>query len=111
MKISPNTQIVVGASVAVLSAIAQGGLKLPMGIPPDWTQYIVSWDNFLIGCYLIAGPTMAGFSSSQPGPLAPPDAPVVIAAQKVADLPQSASLLTISATKAAAETAVANHQP
>jgi hypothetical protein len=38
-------------------------------------------------------------------------APVVVAAQKVADLPADASPLTINSTKAAAQAAVTAHNP
>jgi hypothetical protein len=111
VKISPNTQAIIGAVVAVLSLIAQGGLKLPMGIPADWVPIIVSWDNFLIGIYLAAAPIMAGFSSSTPGILAPADPPAVVAAQKVADLPANASPALVAKTKAEAQTAIVDHQP
>jgi hypothetical protein len=109
VKISPNVQMGIAAAVAVFSAVAQGALKLPMGVPPEAAQYLISWDNFLIGAYLIASPIMLGFSSSAPGVLAPPDPKIVVAAQKLADLPGTASAPEVEAAKTAVNTAVAAH--
>jgi hypothetical protein len=111
MKISANVQMGIGAAVAVFSAVAQGQIKLPMGIPPEAALVLISWDNFLIGIYLIASPIMLGFSSSAPGILAPQDPQVVKAATAVADLPPNASPSLIATTKATASLAVTNHQP
>jgi hypothetical protein len=111
MKISPNIQIAIGVIVAVLTAAAQGAIKLPMGVPPEWGAYFVSWDNFLLTIYSYAAPAMLAFSSSAPGPLAPPDPKVVVAAQKVADLPADASPATITQAKAAATAAIDKHDP
>lgn len=111
MKISPNVQIVVGTVVAVLTVLANGTVGLPMGIPPEWGQYFVSWDDFLLKIYAVAAPVMLGFSSSQPGPLAPADPPAVVAAQRVADLPLNTPSATVAAVKNDAIDAIKDHAP
>jgi hypothetical protein len=95
--------------VSVLAVLSPSAF--PSYVPAGVATGIISTCAFLNILLNALNGGLHLFSSSQPGPLAPPDAPVVVAAQKVADLPPSATPLTISATKAAAETAVANHQP
>jgi hypothetical protein len=82
-----------------------------MGVSPEIGQYVTSWSNFVLQIYAVLAPVLLGFSSSQPGPLAPQDAPVVVAAEKVADLPTASTPKDIAAAKADATAAVAAHQP
>ena len=81
-QIDPSPQIIVAVAVAVLTLAAKGTVALPMGIPSVVGEYITSWSNFILQIYAIVAPVMLGFSSSKPGPLAPPDSPAVVAATK-----------------------------
>lgn len=84
MKVNPNVQIILGVVVALLYAAAKGQIGLPLGVPAEWGAYISSWANWLTGIYLVVAPLLPAFSSSVPGPLAPPDPPVVQAATQLA---------------------------
>lgn len=106
LQISPWEAIGLNAAYVTLT-----GLSLPvvsaLGFS-DHASQIVAWAG------LVAIPlnlALHAISNSTPGPLAPPDAPVVIAAQKVADLPSDAGPIKIEQTKAAAVAAVDNHNP
>ena len=79
-QISPQVQIIVGIVVAILTLGSKGALQLPLGIPLSWGPIIQSWDNFILQIYGVVAPFMAAYSSSEPGPLAPPDPPAVVAA-------------------------------
>jgi hypothetical protein len=50
-------------------------------------------------------------SSSEPGPAAPPDSRVVVAASELAALPKNASPTDVQIAKAAVDRAVLNHVP
>ena len=76
-QISPNVQIVVGAIVAVLTLGSKGAIQLPAGIPASWGPIIDSWSTFILQIYSVIAPIMLAYTSSQPGPLAPPDSPAV----------------------------------
>ena len=79
-QISPNVQIVVGAIVAVLTLGSKGAIQLPAGIPASWGPIIDSWSTFILQIYSVIAPIMLAYTSSAPGPLAPPDSPAVKAA-------------------------------
>ena len=80
-QIDPKAQMWIMATVALLYIGAQNSIALPLGIPEWIGPYLHSWSNFLIQIYLVLAPILLpGFSSSLPGPLAPPDPPVVKAA-------------------------------
>ena len=80
MQIDPKTQMWIAAIVAVLTLGAHGTLALPMGIPPEAGAVLASWDNFILQIYAVVSPILLAYSSSKPGPLAPPDSPAVVAA-------------------------------
>ena len=83
-QINPTPQIIVAVIVAVLTIAAKGTVALPLGVPPVVGEYVTSWSNFVLQIYAVVAPIMLGFSSSVPGPLAPPDPPIVVAATKAA---------------------------
>ena len=76
-QISPNVQIVVGAIVAVLTLGSKGAIQLPVGIPVSWGPIVGSWSTFILQIYSVIAPIMLAYTSSQPGPRAPPDSPAV----------------------------------
>jgi hypothetical protein len=80
---------------------------LPAGVVAD----VIQTAGFLTFLWNGFNAITHGFSSSRPGPWAPQDPPVVVEAQKVADLPPTAGPVLIADTKAAATQAVLNHQP
>ena len=105
MQISPWAAIALNALYAVLM-----GLTVPLvdalGFPGHDTQ-IVAWAGVLaIPLNLV----LHLFSSSKPGPAAPADPPVVIAATTVANLPPNAPAPAVQVAKAIATRAVADHK-
>jgi hypothetical protein len=86
-QINPTPQIIIAVVVAVLTLAAKGTVALPLGVPEIVGQYLTSWSNFLLQLYAVVAPILLGFSSSQPGPLAPPDPPAVVAATKASQAP------------------------
>lgn len=81
-QISPKTHMTIAIIVAVLTLMAKGTVAVPMGIPTVVGDYLTSWSNLVLQFYAVIAPFMAAYSSSQPGPLAPPDPPAVVAASK-----------------------------
>lgn len=109
IQISPKAQIIWGIVVALLFYAAHGSVALPLGVPPSVGPYITSWANAFVGIYLALQPFMPAFASSAPGPLAPPDPAVVIAAQKIADASASGSPSQVKAAKDQAIAAIQAH--
>jgi hypothetical protein len=106
VQISPNVSVVLTIAYVILT-----GLSVPTLTALGFTTsapIILAWCG-MIGTVL--GAILHAFSSSAPGFAAPADAPVVVAAQKVADLPSNASAATISEAKSEARAAVSAHQP
>lgn len=108
MEISPKASIWINVILAILTALSTGALSLSGIVSPTTATQIVAFAG--VGATIL-NLIMHSYASSTPGPAAPADPPVVVAAQKVADLPTNASAGMITATKAAAEAAVAGHQP
>lgn len=108
MEISPKLAIWINVAVALLTLIASGGLSLSGIVSPATAGQIVTIAGTALA---VINAVMHAFSSSVPGPLAPPDPPVVVEAQKVADLPSNAGPAVVKAAKAAATAAVTDHQP
>ena len=55
--------------MAIIAALSQGGIHLPLGVPESWGPYIQSWSASLMALYLVINPFLpAGVF----GPLAPP---------------------------------------
>ena len=84
-QLDPKTQMWIMAAVALVYIGANGTVALPLGVPEWVGPYIHSWSQFAISIYLVLAPILLpGFSSSLPGPLAPPDPPAVKAAMEAA---------------------------
>lgn len=100
VQINPKTQMWIMAVVALLYIGAQNSIALPLGIPVWVGPYIHSWSNALIQVYLALSPILLpGLSSSVPGPLAPPDPPMVVAATKAAAASDAANAVIKGASK------------
>jgi len=108
VEISPKLAIWINVVVALLTLVASGGLSLSGIVSPTTAGQIVTIAGTALA---VINAVMHAFSSSTPGPLAPADPPVVVAAQKVADLPADASVGAIKAAKSAATSAVTDHNP
>jgi hypothetical protein len=112
MKISPAVGVwlsLISVLVSVIAVMAPS--TFPSYVPVTVATGIISTCAFLNILLNAANGAAHLFSSSQPGPLAPPDAPVIVAATKVADLPSDASPAVVAQTKAVAREAVQDHQP
>jgi hypothetical protein len=106
MQISPWASIGLNVLYAILT-----GLTIPLvdalGFP-HYDAQIVAWAGLMAVPMNII---LHSYSSSQPGPAAPADPPVVLAAQTVAALPSDAPETSIKIAKAIATRAIADHKP
>ncbi len=85
IQLDPKLQMWIMAIVALVYIGANGSVALPLGVPEWVGPYIHSWSQFFISIYLVLAPiVLPGFSSSLPGPFAPPDPPAVKAATDAA---------------------------
>jgi hypothetical protein len=112
ISIDPNIKGYINGAIAVCGVIATIGVSaFPDWIPPGDAKAIVQTSGLIFMIY--GGVNSAGnfLSSSKPGALAPQDAPVVVAATAVADLPKNADPGTIALTKKVASEAVIAHTP
>lgn len=103
MSIDPKIALWVKLVLTVLNLVANGGISI-VGLVPPQTAVAIGW-----GCQFaitIIGGVMSAFSSSVPGPLAPPDAPVVQAATKLATASTNAE---VASAKTELNTEVAKH--
>ena len=57
-----KTQTYFAALMAVIYAVGQGSLTLPLGIPEHAVDLIKSWDNFIVGIWTISIPILMGMS-------------------------------------------------
>ena len=105
MQISPKLSIAIKIVLTLANAIGNGSLALTGIVSTQQATSIALGCQFLVAAIGIG---MSAFSSSAPGPLAPADPPVVVAAKKVADLPADALPRDIVKAKSAANAAVAN---
>lgn len=112
LSIDPNIKGYINAAVAICGAVSLIGIgAFPDYIPSAIAKGIFQTASFIFLVY--GGLNSAGnfLSSSKPGALAPPDPPVVKAAQAVADLKPSAPPLSVEIAKAIATRAVEDHRP
>ncbi len=79
-QVSPTVQIALGIIVTVTTLASKGAINLPVGVPATWGPIIQSWSNFILQIYAPVATGLALYGNSQPGPLAPPDPPAVVAA-------------------------------
>lgn len=108
MQLDPKTAMIIKIVLALLAAVSTGTLSLAGVVSPQTATLMVAVAGTLV---TILGIVMSAYSSSAPGPLALPDAPVVVAATAVAELPPNAGAAQIAQTKADAREAVIAHQP
>lgn len=108
MELSPKTAMIIKIVLALLTAISTGTLSLAGVVSPQTATLIIAIAGTAV---TILGIVMSAYSSSAPGPLAPADPPVVLAAERVANLPSDSSVGAIQAAKGAAKAAVDQHQP
>jgi hypothetical protein len=108
MSIAPKVSMWLNIAYLILAAIGTGALSLSGVVSGEQATQMVAIAGLLAGVLNII---LHADSSSAPGPLAPPRPPVVVAAQKVADLPPNAPQALITATKSVASAAVADHVP
>lgn len=87
-QINPNTAIALNIVLGVLSALSAPTIHF-LGFTAD-TSVILAWDGMI--CLVLNG-VLHGYSSSMPGPLAPPDPPSVKAATALAAKTASALIL------------------
>lgn len=108
MQLDPKTAMIIKIVLALLTAISTGTLSLTGIVSPQTATLIVAVAATLV---TILGIVMSAYSSSTPGPLAPPDSLSVIAATKVANLTADDSLSKVNTTKQAAIDAVTSRNP
>lgn len=112
MEFSPNVRMVINFGLAAAGVIVAGGVSIfPDYVPPGEAKDIVQTCGLVLAIASGIGGSMGLYSSNKPGPLAPAEPPVVVAAKKVASLPPDASTVAISQAKVAAVAAVDDHQP
>ncbi len=112
ISIDPNVKGYINAAIAVCGVVATIGVNaFPDWIPPGDAKAIVQTSGFIFMIYGALNSAGNFLSSSKPGALAPADAPVVVAATAVANLPKNADPGTIALTKKVAQEAVVEHQP
>lgn len=103
MSIDPKVALWVKFFLTLLNLIANGGISFAGLVSPQTAVAIGGGCQFAI---TIIGGVMSAFSSSAPGPLAPPDAPVVQAATKLATATTNAE---VNSAKTELNTEVAKH--
>jgi hypothetical protein len=108
MQISPKAAIVLKFVLTLANAVANGSLALTGIVTPQQATAIALGCQFFVTA---VGLLTSAFSSSAPGPLAPADPPVVVAATRVAELPATASPVSVEIAKATATRAIVDHQP
>jgi hypothetical protein len=108
MQMDPKVAMIIKIVLGLATAVTSGTLSLTGLVSPQTNALIVAVCSSLIA---ILGIIMSAYSSSAPGPLAPPDPDVVVKAQQVANLPPTASPNQIAVAKKAATNAVEDHQP
>lgn len=82
-QIDPRTQMVIMFVVGLVTFL--GTNALPVSVPPYIATAIHDWSVWIGQLYtVVIGPIMLAYTNSNPGPLAPPDPPEVVAAHKEA---------------------------
>lgn len=112
VQIDPNIKGYINGAVAICGIIATLGVSIfPDYVPSPIAKDIVQTAGLIFAIY--GGLNSAGnfLSSSKPGALAPPDPPVVKAAQTLANLPPNAPTIAVQIAKAIATRSIADHQP
>ncbi len=108
MSIDPKVELYVKLILTVLNLLANGSISLAGLVTAQQATTIGAVCQVLI---TLLGAVMTAYSSSAPGPLAPADPPVVVAATRVANLPSNSTPRDVAEAKNLATAAVANHIP
>lgn len=112
LSIDPNVKGVINGVVAICGVLTLiGASAFPSYIPQGIATDVVQTAGFIFTIYGALNSGANFLSSSKPGLLAPPDPPIVVAAQKVADLPPNAGPAVVAQAKRVATEAVVDHQP
>jgi hypothetical protein len=112
MQFSPKLGAIFSAVALLISVIAVlSPSAFPSYVPNSVAAAIISTAAFATILLNALNGALHLYSSSAPGPLAPADPAVVLAATRVADLSPTASPSDIVAAKSAANAAVARHMP
>lgn len=110
MQIDPNVKGVINGIVAICGVIGVIGVAaFPDYVPQGVAKDIVQTASLIFAIYGGLNSGANFLSSSRPGFLAPADAPVVVAAQKLADTPLTAPAGDIAAAKNAVKVAADRH--
>jgi hypothetical protein len=71
ISINPNIAGAIAIFIGALDAVAKGQIPLPNYVPPDWVNFIIETDKFIVGWWnLFIVPLMYFLSSSKEGFLA-----------------------------------------
>lgn len=108
MQLSPKVAIWLNVILVLLTAISTGTLSFSGVVSPATATQIVAYAGVAV---TVLNLVLHAYTNSTPGPLAPPDPPVVKAATVLADLPANAPLSLVQQTKAMVNDAVADHTP
>jgi|SRR6185312_6320621 len=83
-QIDPKIQMAVAVIVGAVGFLASAAL--PSSVSPQAQKDIHDWMTLFNQFYiLVITPVMLAYTNSNPGPLAPPDSPGVVAAKTKAD--------------------------
>jgi hypothetical protein len=83
-QIDPKVQMAIAFLVGAITFLASAAL--PDSVPPATVKAIHDWAGLFNQFYItILTPLMLAYTNSNPGPLAPPDAPSVVVAKTKAD--------------------------
>ena len=87
LQLSPIQQMAIFSCVGlVIVGLAQKTITLPPGTPTAIETMAEAYAQWAVGLWAIVGGTLLmAFGNSKPGPLAPADPPIVIAATKAAE--------------------------
>ena len=102
MQIDPKVAMIVKIVLGLLTAVTNGTLVLTGILSPEAATKVVAICASLIS---VIGIFMSAFSSSAPGPLAPPDAPSVVAAEAAVTAKTAQAVADHTASIAAAHAA------
>jgi hypothetical protein len=92
VQLSPVQQMAIFSCVgAVIVGLASKAIALPPGTPAPVEAMAEAYAQWAVNLWAIVGGTLlAAFGNSKPGPLAPADPPIVIAATKAAEAADAA---------------------
>ena len=92
LQLSPIQQMAIFSCVGlVIVGLSSKSITLPPGTPASVEAMAESYAQWAVNLWAIVGGTLlAAFGSSKPGPLAPADPPIVVAATKAAEAADAA---------------------